>query len=146
MTHLWYIWGALAVLMLILEVFHPVFVFAIIGISALFSAVVSLFFRLEIQVAVFALSCLALFFTIRPVIIRRIYGKKETKVRTNVDALTGKKAMVEETVGPNLKPGRVKVGDESWIGISWNAETLHKGEIVEIVKVEGTKLYVRRKK
>ena len=145
MLHYWYLWGFLAVVMFILEVFHPVFIFAVLGISAIAALAASFFASVETQMIIFVVANLVVFSTVRPFIVRHLYRKSSRRIKTNIEAMIGKNGTVEETIGPNLKPGRVKVGDESWIGISWDARMIEKGETVEIVKIEGTKLYVRRK-
>jgi len=61
---------------------------------------------------------------------------------SNVDALIGKKALVTEDIGPKSS-GVVKVQGESWRALSEKDE-FKKDEWVEIVKIEGASVIIRR--
>lgn len=96
-----------------------------------------------IQFLVFVgVSILLLVFT-RPAAERLL---RKTRTRTNADRLMGEQAVVLETVN-NLKgTGSVRAG-----GLDWMARTeqdsivLEQESIVEIVRIEGVKLIVKRK-
>ena len=64
-------------------------------------------------------------------------------IASNVDALLGEKALVTEEVHPD-KPGVVKIKGESWRAVSEEG-IFKKGEWVQIFKVEGASVIVRRK-
>ncbi len=136
----WQIWVLVTLSLFVAEVFHPVFFFAALGTAAAIATVSSFFVSLELQLLVFATSGLVVFFAIRPSVLKYIYSSKETK--TNISAMEGKTAIVIEDIIPESNQGRVKVGEETWIGISMDSTTIQKGERVVIVKAEGTKLYV----
>ena len=68
---------------------------------------------------------------------------KETK--TNVDALVGQEALVTERIIPDKNEGRVKITGDSWMAISSTGVEIPEGEKVIITKVDGAKLYVKRK-
>ena len=59
--------------------------------------------------------------------------------KTNLDAIIGKNAVVEEEFS-NLKVGRVKVGGISWSAVSESEESFSKGDIVTIKEISGVKL------
>jgi len=61
--------------------------------------------------------------------------------KSNVDALIGKQAVVNEAVNP---PGLgiIKVEGEIWRAES--TEKIEKGQMVEIIAVEGTRLKVKK--
>ncbi len=97
--------------------------------------------RWEIQVAIFVVvSALLLIF------LRKITRKlllKNANFKTNVDALIGKKVrMIERTDFETL--GAVKINDVVWSARAEKGETIEKGEIVEIVKVDVNKLIVKK--
>lgn len=99
--------------------------------------------RWEIQVAVFVgVSALLLIF------LRKITRKmllKNANFKTNIDAIIGKKVrMIERTDFETL--GAVKINDVVWSARGENSETIEKGEVVEVVKVDGNKLIVKLSK
>ena len=88
----------------------------------------------------FAVSLLLLFFT-RPVAVR--YFNKD-RVRTNVESLIGRQAIVTSEIDNLQGIGQVTVG-----GQEWSARTeeeglnLQPGTVVDITAVSGVKLIVR---
>ena len=63
--------------------------------------------------------------------------------KTNLDAIIGKSAVVEEDFS-NLKVGRVKVGGISWSAVCDSDESFSKGDIVIIKEISGVKLICAR--
>ena len=61
---------------------------------------------------------------------------------SNVDALIGQKALVTEAIGDKT-PGVVKVHGESWRAVS-EKDDFAKDQWVEVIKVEGASVIVRR--
>lgn len=138
----WHIWVLLALFLFVLEVFYPFFLFAALGLAASVSALFSVFFNTEVQLAAFAVSGLIIFFAIRPFVLRYLYSTKD--VKTNTQAMIGRTGIVIEDIVPHLNKGRVKVGGETWIGVSVDSQMIKKNEKVIIVNIEGTKLYVKK--
>ncbi len=136
----WQIWVLVTLSLFVAEVFHPIFFFAALGIAAAIATISAFFVSFELQLLVFAFFGFVVFFAIRPSVLKHIYSSKETK--TNISALVGKTAIVTEDIIPESNQGRVKIGEETWIGISMDSTIIKKGEKVVIVKAEGTKLYV----
>jgi len=136
----WQVWVLVTLSLFVAEIFHPVFFFAALGIASAIAAAAAFFLSFELQLLIFALSGLVVFFAIRPSVLKYIYSSKEMK--TNISAMEGKTAIVTEDIIPESNQGRVKVGEETWIGISMNSEIIQKGEKVVIVKATGAKLYV----
>lgn len=73
--------------------------------------------------------------------------KKRNKVeKTNTDAMVGKLALVEEDVNNNIPTGVAKINGQLWTArMEDPAATAVKGDWVEIVRVEGSKLICRSK-
>ncbi|WCK52715.1 NfeD family protein [Aneurinibacillus sp. Ricciae_BoGa-3] len=66
-------------------------------------------------------------------------------LRTNVDAMVGREAIVtEEIIGSQT--GAIHCRGERWTAASVNAITLHKGEPVIIREIRGVTAYVERKR
>lgn len=99
--------------------------------------------NLLIQVLLFmAVSVLLLVFT-RPAAVRYL-NKNRTK--TNADSLIGKEAIVTQEIDNLKAQGQVQVNGMEWTARAGrNQEAIEKGTIVEIEKIDGVKLIVRRK-
>ncbi len=138
---MWQVWVFLSLIMFLLEVFYPMFFFAALGAAALVSMVFSFFFNIQIQFLVFSISALVVFFAVRPKVLKKLYTSDNTK--TNAEAIIGKEGVVVEDIGKTN--GRIKIGDETWIGISINNQEIKKGETVIVEQIDGIKLYVKRK-
>ncbi len=76
---------------------------------------------------------------------------KKTKfvkpVATNVDSLIGENAIVIEPIDNLAFKGQVKVRGQVWTARSYQEEEKYdKGEILEVVAIEGVKLIVKKEK
>jgi membrane protein implicated in regulation of membrane protease activity len=141
---IWQIWVIAAVVLFIAEIFTPGLLLASLGVACLAAGLVSyLGMGIEAQVIVFCVSALVAFFGIRPFFVKHAYFS-DTKIKTNVDALIGKTGRVVETIDLSQNKGRVIVGGENWKGVSIDETVIEAGEKVTVVKVEGTKLFVKR--
>ena len=136
----WSFWLILAIILFIAEILSPgMFFFACLGIGALLTAVVVLItLPLWLQWVVFSVFSLLSIYLIRP-IAKRFFKLKEI-VKSNVDGLIGKKAIVIEAIDP-MKPGMIKVEGEMWKARS--DEQITKDLWVEIVSVDGAHLKVK---
>ena len=86
------------------------------------------------------------FFTVSIVLFSLLWplAKKHFKpklVATNADALVGKVCKVTQDIDP-LEGGRVKVGDVTWSARCEGEEVIPAGEQVEILKIQGAKVFV----
>ena len=139
---LWHIWVIAAVLLFIFEMFTPAFVVACFGVGCLASALAAYIdASVKVQIAVFSISTAIVLFLIRPIFLQYFYAR-HPKVRTNVEALIGQTALVEEKIDPATGQGRVKVSGDSWRALAQNGEIFEEGQQVKIVKLEGMKLVV----
>ncbi len=74
--------------------------------------------------------------------VQKIFN--DSRVKTNLESLIGKKAVVEETIDTVNDMGKVKLD-----GMQWSAKTkdlniiIPEGSIVEVQAVEGVKLVVK---
>jgi len=83
------------------------------------------------------------FFTVRPFMLKFAH-RKSNAVKTNVDALVGKTGRVTEAVDNARGTGRAMVDGDDWRVMSDDAGSINEGEIVEVLKVDGTRLIVRK--
>ena len=138
-----WIWLGLTILLVIIEA-------ATLGLTTIWFAIgafVMIFlsfiptFAFEFQVLLFlAISAVLLFFT-RPLAIKKF---KTGRVKTNVDSLAGKHALVIKQI-TEFDRGEVKIG-----GLIWTARTeegstltLAEGTRCEVVRIEGSQAIVR---
>ena len=78
-------------------------------------------------------------------VLKKHLAKKHKVEKTNVDAMEGKTATVEEDIDNSLDAGVVKINGQLWAARMENpAETAVKGEHLTIVRVQGTKIICRR--
>ncbi len=140
---LWHYLMAGAFVFFILEVFTAGFFAGSVGVGFLFSAVVAFFGgSYEWQIGFFALGVALSFFTIKPIMKKMMH--KESNVKTNFDALVGRKAKVIEEINALSETGRVKVDGDDWKAKSLDDSVIEVGTMVEIVKLESIVVIVKK--
>lgn len=142
----WHIWVIAGVVLLIAEIFTPGFVLACFGVACLIAAIFAACdLGLTAEVIVFCVTSIIAFFAVRPLFVKRFYrSDSDAAARTNVDALAGKVGMVAERIDPSINVGRVVLGGDNWRAVSLDGAVIERGEQAEIVRVEGTKLFVKK--
>lgn len=139
----WHIWVIVAMGLFIAEIFTPGFVLACLGIGCLASGLVSFYHAsAQIQILTFSVTTLAVFVVVRPFFYKYLYSTAP-KIRTNVDALVGKAGFVSERIEPKVNRGRVLVEGEDWKGVAIDETIIEVDTRVTIVKVEGTRVFVK---
>ena len=133
----------------------PVFVVCI-GLEAASMALTSIWFaggaliacvlsiagvNLYIQMAVFVVVSFLLLYSTRPLALRYINQKT---VRTNVDALVGKKARVTAEIDNDEARGTAMVSGQEWTARSADGSRIPKDTMVQIQAVSGVKLIVSK--
>ena len=94
-----------------------------------------------VQVALFlAVSALALAVT-RP-LLRKITAAKATP--TNLDRVLGDSGKVTETIDNENSAGAVYVDGKTWTARSADGAIIPEGAMVEIMRMEGVKLFVKK--
>jgi inner membrane protein len=138
-----WVWGVLALLFLIAEIFTAGFFLVCFGIGALAAALVAgLGFDWVWQLVTFtAVSAIALIF-LRPMASRLGRG---TPNPGGIDRVVGKRAVVLQDIDPKQAIGMVRVDREEWRAESVDGQPIPKDATVEVVRVEGTRLIVRTK-
>ena len=96
-----------------------------------------------LQVLLFLIVSIALLYFTRPIAVRYL---NKSRVKTNVETMVGKEAVVTQDINNLHAEGQVVVGGMEWTArTSTNEETIEKDTIVVIEKVDGVKLIVKRK-
>ncbi len=132
------VWLICGMFLMLLEFVVPGLVIIWFGIGALFAGFVAyLGGGMHLQVGVFVLvSILSLMF------VRKFFAKDDgSPQQVGAERLIGRKAIVLKGITPE-KPGFVKVEGEEWLAKC--DEPCQPGESVEILKVEGTHLIVKK--
>ena len=94
------------------------------------------------QSVIFAVVSLLTFIFLRPVVIRFL-DKKSKDVKTNADALVGRKGIVSERIDATQHTGRVAVDGDDWKAVSEDGSVIEKGAEVKIVKLDSIILTVK---
>lgn len=138
----WHWWAAAALILFIAEIFVPGFWLVSLGIGCVGGSVAAgLNLSPEWQLAFFSAFALVSFFTVRPLLMKRMF--KGGEVRTNVDALIGQRGRVSQDFEPGLRLGRVAVGGDDWRAESTEDRSLRTGDLVEVVRVDSNTLIVK---
>jgi membrane protein implicated in regulation of membrane protease activity len=95
------------------------------------------------QIVVFAVVSLLTFVFLRPVVIRFL-DKKSEDVKTNADAVIGRKGVVSERIDSAQHTGRVAIDGDDWKAISEDGSVIEKGAEVKIVKLDSIILTVKQ--
>ncbi len=94
-----------------------------------------------IQLIVFFIASIALLIFTRPILKKYVYKNKEA-MKTNVDSVIGKTALVTKKITEHHF-GEVKVAGQVWSAISENGVEIEEECNVEIIAVKGVKLIVK---
>ena len=136
------IWLILLIVFLIVEAACPIHLVSLwFAAGALVAMVAGLLgAELWLQAVLFFVVSGATLGLLAPIVRRYI---KPRIVRTNVDAMVGKQGYVTENVDNLLPSGQVKLGGMPWTARSENGEQIPKDTLVEVVRIEGVKAFVK---
>lgn len=137
---MWYVWLILAGVFLICEVLTTGFLIFWLAPGSLIAMIVSLFTdNIIIQTTVFLISSVILILATKPLIKK--FANIET-VKTNAQAIIGKKGLVTKDISSINASGQVKVNGEIWSATGINDMDIPKNTKVEIVEIKGVKVIV----
>lgn len=142
----WILWIVLGVALIVAEIFTFGFVLFWFGIGALVAAFAGLFgVGLFGQFLIFAVVSVALTLLSRTIFANFYSHGEAHKYKTGIDALPGQIGTVTGASRGALNSGEVKVFGSVWRAFPEEGEKpLVEGEKVEVVRVEGASIYVRR--
>lgn len=129
------LWLIAGVALVTAEVLSGEFVLAMLGLAALGAAgSAALGAPLIVDALVFAGLSLGLLVAARPALKRRLQVTRE--LRTNVDALVGKHAVVESTV--DAHSGQVRIDGDVWSARAFDeTQVLEAGQTVTVMEISG---------
>lgn len=135
---MFYVWLIIAIVLGVVEVVTVNLVSIWFVISSILAMIVSMFTdNLYIQIGVFVIIGILLM-----PISKKIYNKiKKNNVSTNIDRIIGMKGIVTEDITKDAI-GEVKVDGKRWS--AYSNDSINKGEVVKVVKINSVKLYVER--
>ena len=137
-------WLIAAIILVIVEICTAGFGSICFAIGAGFAALAAgLGASFTWQIVIFAALSLVTFIFLRPVVIRFL-EKKSKDVKTNADALIGRKGVVSERIDAQQHTGRVAVDGDDWKAVSEDGLVIEKGEEVVITHRESIIVTVRK--
>ena len=141
--YLWIIWLVIFISMLVVEASGPNLVSIWFALGALVALIISFIPGVAwwIELIVFVVVSATALLALRPVFKHLL---KRNIFKSNVDSMQGKRGYVSEDI-TYLVPGAVKLGDVKWSAVPQDKNTVYsKGEVVEVVAVNGNKLIVKK--
>ncbi len=138
-----WMWAALALLLLIAEVFVSGFVMMCFAAGAA-AASVAAFMGYDViwQLGAFIVVTIAAVLLMRPLAARLTRTGGQNK--WGIDRVVGKQAVVLIEISPLQARGRVRVDREEWQATSADGHPIPVGAVVTVLGVEGTHLRVAR--
>lgn len=143
----WIVWTVLGVILIIAEVFTPGFVLLWFGVGALAAAVAAIIgISMPFQFLIFLAVSIGLTAASRTIFVNYFSREKSgTDLKSGVDALPGKIGTVVSSSHGALHEGAVKVFGSTWTAFpAEGEEPLEAGDRVEVERVQGASIYVRR--
>ena len=138
------IWLIAAIVLVIIEICTAGFGSICFALGAAFSAIAAgLGANLTWQIVVFAIVSLLTFIFLRPVVMRFL-EKKSKDVKTNAEAIIGRKGVVSERIDATQHTGRVAIDGDDWKAVSKDGSVIEKGAEVEIVKLDSIIVTVKQ--
>ena len=109
--------------------------FLMLAVGALAGALTAGFTdQVLVQAVVAAVTAVAMLGFVRPVALRHL--RVPTAIRTGVDALVGRQALVTERV--DRHDGRIRLGGEIWTARPYDPDqVIASGATVDVVRIEG---------
>jgi membrane protein implicated in regulation of membrane protease activity len=140
------LWALLGAVLIVAEIFTLGFVLFWFGIGALAAAAAGyLGAGIFLQFVVFAVVSIALTAMSRTIFSHRFALGEGDNMKMNVDTLPGKIGTVTIASKGTMNEGEVKVYGSIWKAFPADGESaLREGEKVEVVRIEGTSIYVRK--
>ncbi|WP_304582232.1 MULTISPECIES: NfeD family protein [Bacteria] len=141
---LWHIHIIVALIFIMIEIFTSGFAVICFAFGAIGSAVASACgASIEMQLLCFCLCTLLAFVAVRPFLLKFFYRRNDA-VKTNAEALIGRRAIVSETIDSVSGTGRVSIDGDDWKATTEDDATIAKGSHVMITKIDSIILTVKQ--
>jgi len=131
------IWLIAAIVLVIIEIATAGFGVICFAIGAGFAALAAVLGveNAVWQIVIFAAVSFLTFLFLRPIAMRFL-EKKSKDVKTNAEAIVGRKGVVSERIDATQHTGRVAIDGDDWKAVSEDGSVIEKGQTVEIVKLD----------
>lgn len=142
---IWQIWLLIAALFVVIEIFTSGFAVACFSVGCVFGAILAACeLSLTWQVVAFAVGTFLAFVFIRPIVMKYLDKKtNDNGVKTNMDSIIGKTAVVTEKIEENGF-GRVKIDGDDWKAQTADGSEVEVGKKVKIESFESIVLTVKK--
>ena len=138
------IWLIAAIVLVIFEICSATFGAICFAIGAGFSALAAgLGTGVTWQIVIFAVVSLLTFIFLRPFMLK-FMDRKSKDVKTNAEAIIGRKGVVSERIDAEQHTGRVAIDGDDWKAVSEDGSIIEKGVSVEIVKMDSIIVTVKQ--
>lgn len=138
------IWLIAAIALVIFEICSATFGAICFAIGAGFSALAAgLGAGVTWQIVIFAVVSLLTFIFLRPFMLK-FMDRKSKDVKTNAEAIIGRKGVVSERINAEQHTGRVAIDGDDWKAVSEDGSIIEKGASVEIVKMDSIIVTVKQ--
>lgn len=139
--HMVWVWVIVMALAAFVEAATPVLVSIWFSVGALVAMLAAYFgASLTVQLLLFVFVSIAALVGARPLAKRFV---DPHIVPTNADRLLGAKAQVTEEINNEHASGAVYIDGKTWTARSEDGDIIPAGEQVEVIRMEGVKLFVR---
>lgn len=138
-----YFWILLGLALMSLEALGvPGFFLGTLGLAAVLTSLPAFFTPIPIiwLLVCFGVAAIVFFVYARPLVQR--FFMSEVEMRTNVEGMVGKVAVVSQEIGGRSAPGYVKLAGDEWRALPADGKAIATGTEVEIRKLEGATVYV----
>src|SRR6059058_2207332 len=147
-SYLWIFWAILGAILIVAEIFTTGFVLLWFGIGALAAGLAGLLgvHSIIVQFLIFAIVSIALTTASRTIFVNYFSNEKSGgDLKTGMDSLPGKIGTVVSSSRGAMNEGAVKVFGSTWTAYPVEGEEpLEAGDRVEVERVAGASIYVRR--
>jgi membrane protein implicated in regulation of membrane protease activity len=138
------IWLIVAIALVIFEICSATFGAICFAIGAGFSALAAgLGAGVTWQIVIFAIVSLLTFIFLRPFMLK-FMDRKSKEVKTNAEAIIGRRGIVSERIDAEQHTGRVAIDGDDWKAVSEDGSIIEKGVSVEIVKMDSIIVTVKQ--
>ena len=147
-NYLWIFWALLGAVLVVAEVFTTGFVLLWFGVGALAAGLAGLLgvHSIILQFLIFAIVSISLTAASRTIFVNYFSREKSGgDLKSGVESLPGKIGTVVSSSRGSMHEGAVKVFGSTWTAYpAEGEEPLEAGDRVEVTRVQGASIYVRR--
>ena len=147
-NYLWIFWAILGAVLVVAEVFTTGFVLLWFGIGAFAAGLAGLLgvHSIILQFLIFAIVSISLTAASRTIFVNYFSREKSGgDLKSGVESLPGKIGTVVSSSRGSMHEGAVKVFGSTWTAYpAEGEEPLEAGDRVEVTRVQGASIYVRR--